>query len=278
MAAATPSRPFVCVVPNRQVIELASELRGLGGTDVALAQVIAYQSLSKNCVEELAFWAQDGFSATVLPFSDGSDAAQVDKLLKGVAQATAEVFDLAVSWVVVGKSRAANLLGSSVSPATPLRDGPAVAAATAQEVSALVHLALKQLQDASPGHHLIISLHTLNPGDGTLATLSCIVAAGGDERLALLELVGDVAELHAQRREGVAMQLMLRCCDPRLCALHWTSSRCLPLHTVPGRRPHPAQRPADPAQPARRAACSRQHAAGDRGGAASRRWTAAGGC
>ena len=69
MAAATPSRPQVCIVPSDDVLSLAEELQGLGGNDIALANstIIDLHKQIRDTAEEVSRWLTAGFNATLVP-------------------------------------------------------------------------------------------------------------------------------------------------------------------------------------------------------------------
>lgn len=211
MAASTPSRPFVCVVPTRECVILAEELAGLGGSnDIALAEVTAV--VEEDVVESainLARWAQDGFSATIAAFAQ-ERLDQAGLLVLSAAQAISEEAGpaiLGLTWTVVGHSSARDPLSRPIQPLPGLRGAATIALDDPQQIQPLLKLAQHQQQQQqrrqrSQSDHLIIALHVYNTDDATLSSLNCIVAAPGDDRLAFLDMLGEVAGLHARRCEG----------------------------------------------------------------------------
>lgn len=204
MAAATPSRPTVCVVPSNDVLLLAEELQGLGGDDIAVAKCTFLESFEKDSVEKVADWLRKGLNAS-LPV-DSSMEGELPSFLENIAQYIthngsndqhgSNNIMIGVSWICIENDRVKDGLGRPMSPTQDIRGAVAMTALQPADVHFLVSLALADSQ-----RDRIVLLQIFNPDTTTISALSVIISSGddkkgGDSFMRMHDLLLEIGELH----------------------------------------------------------------------------------
>ena len=213
MAAATPSRPFLCIVPRDDVLDLAEELAGLGGNDIALAQAQSLSLTPENIDAEaslVAEWLTDGFNATIAPII--ANPALASACLQHIAARLTTSLELALGCVRIVHStttgttgttgKALDCLGRTIPFSSGLYNASAVSFSELAVAAALLNDAL--LPSIHPSQDAIITLSVYNPSDSTLSTLNIILLSSptAASSPALTQLIEEVIGLHAARRSG----------------------------------------------------------------------------
>lgn len=199
MAASTPSRPTLCIVPSNDVLLLAEELQGLGGKDIALAKSTLFDLKinATGAADEVASWLADGCSATTL--APGCDIELASTFIQHVIARMDTSLDLSLSWAHVSPKKAINCIGTALPPIVGLRGAPAVRLSHLGDLEPILQVVFSNVGQSTD---TILTLGVFNPADSTLASLNLIFCNGRDSNFNLMELMAEVAELHAKRYAG----------------------------------------------------------------------------
>ena len=202
MAAATPGRPSLCIVPSNDVLSLAEELQGLGGNDIALATTTLLTNLN-DAPQEVSQWLTNGFSATIAPCTQ--DLTALVTFLEQVVARLEGSLQLALGWSTATNAPSSRVVDCTGKPLTPaasgLRNGgTAIRFNTLAGLHSILRLALSTRHS---GPALVLSLGVFNPADSALACLNIIhLSNSNGVSAAIFELMGEVADLHGRRRAG----------------------------------------------------------------------------
>jgi len=199
MAASTPSRPTLCIVPSADVLHLAEELQGLGGKDIALAKstIFDLENNATGAADEVARWLADGCSATTL--APGCDLELASTFIQHVIARMDSSLELALSWAHVSSTKAINCIGTALSPVVGLRGVPAVRLSHLGDLESILQVAFRHFGQSTD---TILTLGVFNPADSTLASFNFIFCNGRESTLNLMELIAEVTELHAKKHAG----------------------------------------------------------------------------
>lgn len=206
MAAATPSRPSLCVVPSAEVLLLAEELQGLGGNDVALATVSRIH-LNVSDALNLTEWLRSGFTATIVPMAL-AQAFKLPEFLAYIMQSlhdTPENVRFGLAWAVVKPKSGQAIDGVSqkpLSPVTGMRSATILQLVSINQLRQVVQPLMEHTADTDDV--LFISLCAFNPGESTLAAVNVVVVGGIDTagHRHITQLLGEVTALHSKGRAG----------------------------------------------------------------------------
>ncbi|KAG7669311.1 hypothetical protein Ndes2437B_g05456 [Nannochloris sp. 'desiccata'] len=199
MAASTPSRPTLCIVPSNDVLLLAEELQGLGGNDIALAKSTVFDLKNDvtGAADEVARWLADGCSATTL--APGCDLELANTFIQHVVARMDSFLELALSWAHVSSTKAINCIGTAVPPVIGLRGAPAVRFSHLDALGSILQVVFRHVEQSAD---TILTLGVFNPADSTLASLNLVFCNGRESTSNLMELVTEVTELHAKGHPG----------------------------------------------------------------------------
>lgn len=201
MAAATPSRPAICVVPSDDVLALAEELQGLGGDDIAVGRCTILKSLDDASASDIIVdWLKQGFNATV-PL-DPTHQPLLPSFLECAAKELAQLYHIGISWITVKDGKVVDGLGRTVSSTHGVRGAATALASSMTDLQSVVNLAM----DESLGDRIII-MHLFDPETSTLGALNAVIAplktgVNSGHPLEVRDLLAEVARLHYERRAG----------------------------------------------------------------------------
>lgn len=207
MTTLRQSFPNLCVVPSGEVVQLANELKGIGGNDIALSRPLKLQEDNLE-YEEVKLWLENGFTATLLPLDFSTGKAIVPGLLARLASSflapmTDASFKIGIACFFVTKTKEKIVDGLSKSRlSSGFKEATVARVFEAQELSQLVeNLTEKASSIKSPVGAVFLSMCIFNETTSSLGALYSILV-GKDGLASTDRLVREVINLHSRGLPG----------------------------------------------------------------------------
>lgn len=207
MTAPTQSCENLCVVPSREVVQLADELKDIGGNDITVSRPLRLQTDNIE-YNELKVWLENGFTATVIPLDVSTGRAVLPSFLASLASLflppqTRKSFKVGVACFYVTKVKERIVDGLSKRRlSTGFQEAKVVRVFKAEDLCQLViNLTTKLSTPKSPYNAMFASLCVFNEAMSSLGALYTVIAC--DDGLASTErLVREVINLHSRGVPG----------------------------------------------------------------------------
>jgi hypothetical protein len=207
MTAPMLSCENLCVVASKEVVQLADELKGVGGNDITVSRPLKIQI---NNLEhgELKLWLGNGFTASVIPLDVSTGRAVVPSFLASLASLflppqTKQSFKVGVASFFVTKGKEKIVDGLSKSRlSSGFKEAKVVRVFNAEDLRQLViNLTTRVSTPESPYSAMFASLCVYNEALSSLGALYTIIAC--EDGLASTErLIREVINLHSRGVPG----------------------------------------------------------------------------